>query len=364
MLSPKPYINRLAPVIHGGTSYQELRRFGLPAKGVLDFSVSVNPFGPPPGIKKALAEVVISTYPDRDTSELKTTLAAKLSLSTANLIIGNGSTELIRLAATAYFGPGDNVLIPQPTYGDYEQAAAMVNAKVLKPMAGEEAGFRFDTSQLLALIHRHHPKGIFLGNPNNPTGAYLTREEVAEIITAAPDTLVVLDEAYVAFTENAWSSLDLINRGNLLILRSMTKDYALAGLRLGYAVASEAVITALERVKPPWSVSSPAQKAGIFALNQSDYFEGCSRRLHRAKEFLIRNLSALGYEVLPSSSNFFLVRVGDAAEFRSKLLKKGIMVRDATSFGLPQYIRLAPRRLAECRRLLQTIREIMTEGGF
>jgi histidinol-phosphate aminotransferase len=138
----------------------------------------------------------------------------------------------------------------------------------------------------------------------------------------------------------------------------MTKDYALAGLRLGYAVAAEPVISTLERVKPPWSVSSLAQKAGIHALAQDEYLKSCGDKIKKAREFLMSEMADLGFEVIPSSTNFFLVKVTDAAEFRKKLLKKGVLVRDATSFGLPQYIRLAPRRLPECRTLIGAIKEM------
>ena len=361
MLSPKPHISRLAPSVHGGPGYREMKELGLTAENVLDFSVSTNPFGPPPGIEKALSEAEISLYPDTEAGELRETLARKLGVSTANLIIGSGSTELIRLAATAYFGPDDTVLIPQPTYGEYETATALVNATLLKPMASAESGFRFNIKQLPELVSTRRPRGIFLGNPNNPTGAYLPREAVEEIINANPETLVILDEAYIAFTEHAWASLDLIGKGNLLILRSMTKDYALAGLRLGYAVAAEAVISTLERVKPPWSVSSLAQKAGIFALAHDEYLKSCGDKIKEAREFLMSELTGLGYEVIASSTNFFLVKVTNATDFRKKLLKKGIMVRDGTSFGLPQYIRIAARRLPECRTLIREIKEIIKE---
>jgi len=356
LLSPKPHISRLTPAVHGGPGYREMKELGLTAENILDFSVSTNPFGPPPGIEKALSEAEISLYPDTEAGELRETLTRKLGVSTTNLIIGSGSTELIRLVATAYFGPDDTVLIPQPAYGEYETAATLVNATLLKPMASAESGFRFNIKQLPELVSAHHPKGIFLGNPNNPTGAYLPRETVVEIINANPETLVVLDEAYIAFTEHAWASLDLIGKDNLLILRSMTKDYALAGLRLGYAIAAEPVISTLERVKPPWSVSSLAQKAGIFALTQDEYLKSCGNKIKKAKEFLMSELTSLGYEVIPSSTNFFLVKVTDATDFRKKLLKKGIMVRDGTSFGLPQYIRIAARRLPECRTLIRAIK--------
>ncbi len=360
MLLPEPRISRLPPAVHGGLNYRELERLRLAAGDILDFSASINPYGPPPGIKGVLGEAEIGAYPDSDAGELKKALAEKLGTSPANLIIGSGSTELIRLAATAYFGPGDSVLVPQPAYGDYEVAATLAGARVLRePLAVAQNGFRFDAGRLVGAIRRWRPKGIFVGNPNNPTGAYLAREEVVEIIGASPDTLVVLDEAYLGFTENAWSSLDLVGRGNLLVVRSMTKDYALAGLRLGYGVASEAIIGALEKVKPPWSVSAPAQKTGLFVLGQAEYSAACARRLRRAGRYLRRNLSRLGFEALSSSTNFFLVRVGDAAGFRAKLLKKGILVRDAASFGLAEYIRIAPRRLGECRRLVVAIREII-----
>jgi histidinol-phosphate aminotransferase len=171
------------------------------------------------------------------------------------------------------------------------------------------------------------------------------------------DSLVVLDEAYIAFTEDTWASLDLIGWENLVILRSMTKDYALAGLRLGYAVAAESIISVLKRVRPPWNVSSVAQAAGVFALKADGYFEACAMKIKEAKEFLLEELKHLGFSPLPSQANFFLVKVGDAARFRQALLEKGILVRDCTSFGLPSYIRLAPCTIAECQRLLAAIKE-------
>jgi histidinol-phosphate aminotransferase len=185
----------------------------------------------------------------------------------------------------------------------------------------------------------------------------MSGEEVVHIMSSAPESLIVLDEAYVAFTENAWASVDLVSNGNLVILRSMTKDYALAGLRLGYAVANESIISVLKRVRPPWNVNSVAQKAGLIALNNDRHITGCHNKIKKAKKFLINELEHLGLSPLPSQTNFFLVRVGNAAVFRQALLKKGILVRDCTSFGLPQYIRLAPRTLPDCRKLIATIKD-------
>lgn len=357
MLQPKPIIDKLVPCAHGGINYSELETLGIPPEIIIDFSVSCNPSGPPPGIREALGNTAIDYYPDSESSELRQSLARKLNIGSDNLIIGSGSTELIRLVAIAYFGPGALVLIPQPTYGEYEVACRLVDAQVLKQPMLKEANFQLNTAETVDLIQRHQPKGIFLCNPNNPTGQYLTEEKAKHIMSIAKDSLVILDEAYIAFTESAWTSSNLVNQGNLVILRSMTKDYALAGLRLGYAIAAEPVISVLKRAQPPWNVNAIAQKAGIFALSADDYLEESKVKIQEAKGFLLRELTCLGLSPLPSQTNFFLVEVGNAAKFRLALLKKGFLVRDCTSFGLPDYIRLAPRTLPECQKLIEAIKE-------
>jgi histidinol-phosphate aminotransferase len=358
MLRPKPNIEKLKPASHGGIDYLELEKLGISPEDILDFSVSTNPFGPPPGIKEAMEQALVDRYPDSEATELRLLLARKLNVPAGNLLIGSGSTELIRLIATAYFGPGDRVIIPQPTYGEYELAGQLVGAWVLSQPMPEEAAFQLNVAETMDLVRKHRPKGMFLCNPNNPTGQYLSAEDVREILSVARDSLVILDEAYIAFTESTWVSTDLMGGNNLVILRSMTKDYALAGLRLGYAIAAEPIISVLRRVRPPWNVSSVAQKAAVYALKADGYLEECRIKIKEAKEFLVEGLKGMGLSPLPSQTNFFLVKVGDAAGFRRALLKKGILVRDCTSFGLPDYIRLAPRTLAECRKLVAAIQSL------
>ncbi|MCJ7655501.1 MAG: histidinol-phosphate aminotransferase family protein, partial [Dehalococcoidia bacterium] len=268
------------------------------------------------------------------------------------------STELIRLIATAYFEPNDLVLIPQPTYGEYEVACHLANTKILKQPLLKEPDFQLNADEMTSLLQKHRPRAVFLCNPNNPTGQYMSQEQVEQIMSSCQDSLIILDEAYIAFTDNAWPSQDMVDLGNFVILRSMTKDYALAGLRLGYAIAAEPIISVLKRVRPPWNVNAPAQKAGILALNDGSYLKECSKKIREARDFLIKELERLGLPPLPSQTNFFLVKVGDATAFRQALLKKGILVRDCTSFGLPQYIRLAPRTLPECQKLIESIKDV------
>jgi histidinol-phosphate aminotransferase len=360
LLQPRPHINTLIYCIHGGIDYHEIESAGISPEAILDFSTNCNPFGPPPGLWEAISNACVDGYPDSASTGLKRALSSKLDITTENLLVGSGSTELIRLVALAYFNTGDKVLIPQPVYGEYEIACQLSGAQVITQYNPERTNFHMNVTETIDLIQRQQPKGLFLCNPNNPTGQYLSGKEVEQIVSTAARSLIILDEAYIAFTNNSWPSYYLINRGNVVILRSMTKDYALAGLRLGYAIADSSIISVLKRVQPPWSVTSISQNAGIHALKADTYLKECEVKIREAKIYLIKALSDLGLTPLPSETNFFMVKVGNAAELRKVLLKKGILVRDCTSFGLPDYIRLAPRTIPECTKLVSAIKEVRT----
>jgi histidinol-phosphate aminotransferase len=363
-LLPRPEIRDIPTCQHGSIDYAEVEMLGIAPQEILDFSANLNPFGPPPEVMQALYGVsydineAISHYPDSESRYLKRSLAERLRISSDNVLISSGSTELIRLAALAYFGNGNEALIIEPTYGEYELACRIAGASIIKQQLSARNAFLPNIDKTIKLIKQYHPKGIFICNPNNPTGRYLSRTDFDRILDAGKDSLVVLDEAYVNFVDNPWSSLDMIEGNNLLILRTMTKDYAMAGLRLGYGVAKEEIIATLRRICPPWNVNALAQKAGMASIVKEKYLEQCQARLRKAKTYLMTELSSLGLPPLPSETNFFLVEVGDASCFRRELLKRRMLVRDCTSFGLPQYIRIAPRTLPECRSLVTAITEI------
>lgn len=359
---PRPEIKNLKACYHGGTNWAELRALGLHPEEILDFSVCANPFPPPPGVRKILDTVAINRYPDSEATELRECLAQKLGVSPDNILTGNGATELIRLVALTFFGCGDSVLILGPTFGEYEVACQIAGAKVLTQWAKAEDNFALRLDETVDLIRQYGPKGIFLCNPNNPSGQYLVRHKVEMILRNAANSLLILDEAYVNFVDKGWSSLDLVPRGNVIILRSMTKDYALAGLRLGYAVASQEIISNLRRVRPPWNVNIIAQKVGVVVLGDNEYLESCQKLVSEAKQFLTGELSSLGLTLVPSLANFFLVRVSNATEFRAALLQQGILVRDCTSFGLPQYVRIAVRSLPECQQLVSVFGRVLAHG--
>ena len=335
---------------------------GLDPDAVLDFSVNSNPFGPAPAVRAALAAVPIDRYPDREALALRRALASRLDLPIDQIMVGNGTAELLWLAAFAFLNPGDRVLVVGPTFGEYARAAALMNAHVEWWTARPEQDFRIDPPAITHRLQQFRPTLVFLCNPNNPTGRTLDPKVIAGWTRAHPNTLFAVDEAYLSFAPGLASALTM-GADNLLVLRSMTKDYALAGLRLGYAVGHATLITALNRVRPPWNVNALAQAAGVAALNAEAHFRESLRRLADAREELVAGLSALGWTPLPSAVHFFLVHVGDGAAFRRRLLRHGILVRDCASFGLPAYVRIATRKPEENARLLQALVEEKTWAG-
>ena len=355
---PRPEVAALKPAVHGGPDHAELERLGRRPDEVLDFSVNANPVGPSSKVYEALSVVDVARYPDPECLLLRRTLAAVHGVAPENIIAGNGSAELMWLLGLAYLNSGDSVLIIGPTFGEYETVVRLMGAEPVHYRA-VPPDLRPDVDEIVRLMVRHGPKLTFLCNPNNPTGQYLSAEDVERILAAATHGFLVLDEAYVFFVEDAWPATPLVFRGNLVILRSMTKDYALAGLRLGYALAAEEATSVLRRVRPPWNVNAAAQAAGNAALEDVEHLARAKEAVLEGKHYLMEALPKLGLMPVPSRANLFLVEVGDASAIYAKLLEKGVKVRNCTSFGLPNYIRLGARTLPECQRLVAVLREVL-----
>jgi histidinol-phosphate aminotransferase len=211
-------------------------------------------------------------------------------------------------------------------------------------------------------IERVRPGLVFLCNPNNPTGVYLSREFVLQAARAAGDGVLLLDEAYLPFVGEQWDSLPLLEQGNVLLLRSMTKDHALTGLRLGYAIGPEPLIERLGARQLSWSVNSLAQAAGVEALRHPEHALRGRQVVEEGRRYMISELRAIGLEITPSAANFVTVRVGDAAAVRRSLLGMGLCVRDCASFGMPEWIRIAVRSSDDCQRLMAALKKVLAHG--
>lgn len=357
-------------VVHGALDYGELEQLGLRPEEIRDFSVNANPYGPSPLVREAIAHVVIDRYPDRECLELRRAILAyefcDAPPALDSILCGNGTTELIWAIARALLQAGSKAAILSPTFGEYAAASHAVGARVVEYRAAATAQFHLDVTGVIAWLQAEHPAVLWLCNPNNPTGTWLNRQAMSQIAGACAHvgTALVVDEAYWHFLtpQESFSAVALFDRTEatpLLVLRSLTKAYALAGLRLGYAIASASVIARIRQQLPSWNVNSCAQAAGIAALADRSHRARTLAELAVQRHDFFHALSALDIPVVPSHTHFCLMDVGDAHTVRQQLLNKCLLVRDCTSFGLPTYIRVATRHRADWQQLLSVLQEVV-----
>jgi histidinol-phosphate aminotransferase len=348
---------------HGSITPAELRELGLEINDVIDFSSNINPLGMSAYLKDAMANIDISRYPDPDCLELREALAKETGVDSSSIIIGNGSTELIHLIARAFLGRNSAAVILSPTYGEYETACKLAGIEPTFIKAKEARDFRWNIPGVCKQIKAIAPRIVFLCNPNNPTGVLLKSSDVVKIAASAAPGLLIIDEAYMPFADDPWDATKLLDRGNIIVMRSMTKDYAVAGIRLGYIVAPPDIIERLKSYQPFWSVNAIAQALGLVAINDNKHIAKARKIVAEAKAYLLKSIEDIDLDVVPSSTNFLLIKVGNAKSTRQALLRQGICVRDCTSFGLPQYIRIAMQPLPECRRFVDGLRTAVISTG-
>ena len=350
--------------VHGGLNGTELHALGLRAAEVLDFSASINPLGVSPAVTEALRHLDLAAYPDPECGELRDVLADHVALEPERILVGNGATELIHLLARALLRTGESAAVFSPTFGEFEAACRLQGVAPVHLAPAEQRTFRWDLPAAVRRIAALRPALLFLCNPNNPTGTYLGADDLEAIAAALGDAgLLVLDEAYAPFVERRWDTTRLLRLGNVVLLRSMTKDHALTGLRLGYLLGPRAVVRQVRRWQPSWSVNAAAQAAGIAALSDHGHVARGRREVRSGRRYLTQELASLGLSGTEAAANFLLVRVGAAAALRLRLLREHrLCVRDCASFGLPRHVRIGVRRMADCRRLVGALRQVLGNG--
>lgn len=307
---------------------------------VIDFSVNINPYGPPPALVYAAREAPLSAYPDPGARVARRAWARALDVSFERVAVANGAADLFWAIARALLAPGARAVIAEPTFSEFRVAAQAAGAEVDAVFAREEDGFRFS---LAALAERGKgARALYLCSPNNPTGLYTSTSEITELARALPDTVLVLDQSFLALSDHADDAFAKLP-DNVLVVRSLTKDFALAGLRIGLLLGSRELVSRVEAQRPTWSTSSPALAAITEAARQSEFVAQSYLKLRADREKVASALRAHGLDPLPSCSVYQLVHVGDAAHFREQLLTRGVLMRDCASFGLPAYARFAAR---------------------
>ena len=302
-----------------------------------------NPLGPSPQAVEAMEQVLpeVNLYPDGNGYYLKRALAAHLSVQESNIILGNGSDEIIRMIVETFLNEGEEAIIGEPAFLIYRLAV-----KVMKGQCRLVAlkDFTHDLAAMAGVINER-TKLIFIANPNNPTGTMVTAEEVNSFMKKIPqEVLVVFDEAYYEYIERSDfpQTLDYIREGrNVITLRTFSKIYGLAGLRIGYGIGSEELIKDMNRVRQPFNTNSLAQVAARVALGDREHVEKSRKANREGKSFLYEELEKLKISYIPSQANFILVDVNEDGKIISRqLMQEGIIVRPMGMYNLPHFIRV------------------------
>jgi len=358
-LKINPALNDL-PVYQPGRPIEEVaRELGLPAAGIIKLASNENPFGPSPlalaAMQKALAGV--NLYPDGNAFYLKQKLAAKLGVEPANLILGNGSNEIIEFAGHALLAPGADVVVSQYCFAVYPIVTKLFGANLITVPA------RNHGHDLTAMLKAITPRTriVFVANPNNPTGTRAPREEVIRFVNEVPDgVLLVMDEAYIDFLDDPVDLTPLVHqniRPNLILMRTFSKIYGLAGLRIGYGIGNPGFVAALEKIRQPFNINLLAQTAALAALDDVEHIRRTRQNNLAGLEFYERAFRELKLEFVPSSANFVLVRVGNGQKVFEALQRQGVIVRPMAGYQLPEWIRISigtPEENERCLKVLKT----------
>jgi len=361
----KKILEQVTPYKPGKPIDEVKRELGL--ENVIKLASNENPIGPSARVIKALAEGAkdVNRYPDGGCFYLRKALSEKLSVPGDNIVFGNGSDEIILLTLHAFVDPGDEVIVADPTFLIYN-IASMIKGADIKTIPSKN--FKYDLKGMLGAV-TDRTKVIFIANPDNPTGSYVTDGEFEEFIEKVPeDVLVFMDEAYYEFAAGSDypETLPLIEREdrNVVIARTFSKAYGLAGLRLGYGIARKDIAQVLNKVREPFNVNSLAQVAALAVLEDDEYLNASVSLVKEEKKRFYEVFEKLGAEYIPSRTNFVLVNTrSDSLKIADCLMKKGIIVREMTAWKLEGFIRVNIGLREENDAFFEAFTEIMREKG-
>jgi adenosylcobyric acid synthase len=351
---------------HGGNTRQLARSAGLPSGEVLDFSANINPIGPPEWLRPLISRTTrdLVHYPDPDCTALLKAVSARYGVVEAEAIAGNGSTEILYLLPRAF--PATRAVVPAPAYADYARASELAGLSVERIPLREKDHFRLDLEDLEKQLQGNEL--VFLGQPNNPTGLLIHTDSLRNMAKKYDTTIFIVDEAFADFIDGM-DSLTQKRPPNVMVLLSLTKFFAIPGLRLGLAIADRSIITRLRTLMPPWSVNTFAQTIGEAALKDMEYAKHTRTYVTAARRRLSESLQALpGMTVYPGQANYLLVRIDrrgtSAPELARQLLQQGIAIRVCENFdGLDaRFFRVAVRTDEENDQLCDALREVFGDA--
>ena len=354
------YIYDVLPYIPGKPIGEVKRALGL--KSVIKLASNENPYPPSPKVLAAMRKesLTVNRYPDGGCFELRKAVAKYLKVQEDQLIFGNGSDEIIILAVKAFVGQGDEVIIAKPSFLIYDIAARLAGAKI---HAVPLNNFYYDLDGMKAKLS-NKTKIVFIGNPDNPAGTFVNGRQLEGFIKAASvGTLIFIDEAYFEYvhSKDYPNSIALIKKyPNVMVTRTFSKMYGLAGLRVGYGIARPEIVDILNRLREPFNVNSIAQAAAVAAIGSQKYYQNIAKDVERQRLYIYQALSKLKVSYEQSFTNFILLKVGGNSSITAKaLLNKGVIIRDMGAWGLKGYIRVSIGTGAENKRFIKSLAEVL-----
>lgn len=356
-----PAVQKL-PVYQPGKPIEEVaRELGLPAQDIIKLASNENPLGPSPRALAALQQALptLHLYPDGNAYYLKQRLAHTLGVQPANLILGNGSNEVLELVGHALIQPGTEAVVSQYCFIVYPIVTLLFGGRLVVVPA---RNYGHDLPAMARAI-TSQTRVVFVANPNNPTGTLAPATDLMRLVEQVPpEVLLVVDEAYIEYLDEPPELLPLVRGGrmpNLLLVRTFSKIYGLAGLRVGYGIGHPELIAALERVREPFNVNAAAQIAALAALDDSDHVQRTRENNRAGLQFFHRAFTELGLEFVPSAANFVLVRVGDGQRVFLELQQQGVIVRPMAGYQLPEWVRISVGTPEENQRCVTALRQVL-----
>jgi histidinol-phosphate aminotransferase len=359
------YVRAIAPYQGGKPISEVAREFGLDEASIVKLASNENPLGMPESAKQAMLEAAqeIGRYPDGNGFALKAAITAKYDVPQEWITLGNGSNDILELAAHALVQPRQAVIYSQYSFAVYALATQAIGARAVVVPAKD---YGHDL-QAMAVAITPDTRLIFIANPNNPTGTFLPAEAIEAFLKKVPsDVVVVLDEAYNEYlpAEMQYDSIAWVRRyPNLLVSRTMSKAYGLAGLRIGFGIAQPAITDLLNRIRQPFNVNTMAQAAAVAALNDAQFLRDSAQLNADGYQQLIEAFDAMGLEYVSSYGNFVLVKVGQDNEAGNRvnlaLLTQGVIVRPVGNYGLPQWLRVTIGLPEENSRFIEALKKAL-----
>lgn len=336
------------------------RELGLQPADIIKLASNENPLGPSPKALAAMRDALERAhyYPDGGGYYLREAIAEKFGLQRDNVILGNGSNEIIEFIGHAFLRPGDEIITAKHSFLVYKMMATLFDADTIEI---DDPGYAHDLVGMANAI-TPHTREIFITNPNNPTGTLVSQAEIDRFMDRVPDhVIVVFDEAYHEFLEEPPDTLKYVRAGreNVVILRTFSKIQGLASLRIGYGLGCKTIIEVLQKTRQPFNANGIAQAGALAGLQDDEHQQRTRDLTIKGRAFLQQQFTEMGLEYVPSHANFVLVRVGDGVNVFKALLKSGIIVRAMASYQLPDWIRVTVGTPAQNNRFLAELREIL-----